>query len=138
MGHRGLPFMKDTEIFAGKNFTDLLRDIHDATLHKRGRIDEMIIELRRLIAKPDDAVVLAPIIKEYLDVMVRNDEHLVKIAVIVQRLISAETKGSGGLEDLLSEDEKAKLLADATKDLEAELDALAANKLPAPPSGSIP
>jgi hypothetical protein len=138
--------MKDTRVFDDKNFSDLLREIHEATLLKRSRIDEMIIELRRLIAKPDDAVVLAPIIKEFLDVMVRNDEHLVKIAVIVQRMISTESKaGSGGIEDLLSDDEKAKLMADALKELEEEVNAIDANKIPTvdpttilPSSGSLP
>jgi hypothetical protein len=132
--------MRDDNVFDNKKFSDLLRDIHDATLMKRHRIDEMIIELRRLIAKPDDAVVLAPIIKEYLDVMVRNDEHLVKVAAIVQRMIAIETKASGqsGLDDLLSDDEKEALMTNALKDLEEETKKLEANQIPSPPtSGSV-
>lgn len=131
--------MKDTIVFEGKNFTDLLRDIHDATLHKRNRIDEMIVELRRLISSPDHAVILAPIIKEYLDVMVRNDEHLVKIAAIVQRIIAAEHNNKSGtsLDDLLSDDEKDKLMASAIKDLEDAVNKIDPASLPQPPvSGS--
>lgn len=112
--------MKDVEIYGGKNFTDLLQEIHNATLHKRKRIDELIIELRRLIRAPEDAAVIAPIIADYLEVMVKNDEHLVKVAAIIQRIISAETKhgGGGDIENLLSDDEKEKLMSEALKELD--------------------
>lgn len=120
--------MKDTNIFDDLNLSDLFRDIHEATLRKRTKIDDLIIELRNLIKKPEDAVIVAPIIKDYLDVMVRNDEHLIKIATIVQRLIAVETNNSGasGIEDLLSEKEKEALVKDALKELDeatAELEA---------------
>ena len=49
---------------------------------------------------------VAPIIKEYMDVAVKNDEHLVKLAGVIQRIIA---KSSGG-------DEESFLLSDAEKD----------------------
>lgn len=123
--------MKDTQVFTGKNFTDLLRDIHDATLHKRKRIDELILDLRKLIQDTSDAAVFAPIIANYLEVMVKNDEHLVKVAAIIQRVIASEKKSSGGLEDLLSDAEKDDLMQDALKELD---DATAKLELPDLPS----
>lgn len=112
--------MKDLEVFPGTNFTDILREIHMITEKKRDRIDVLIKDLQRLIKEPNDAVVVAPLIKDYLDVMVKNDEHLVKIAAIVQRIIAADSKGKSGnsLDDLLSESEKEQLLADALSELE--------------------
>jgi len=129
--------MKDTLIFDGKNFSELLRDIHDATLRKRDTIDDLILELRNLIQKPDDAVIIAPIIKGYLEVMISNDEHLVKIATIVQRIIAVEAnnKGSGGLEDLLSDAEKDALMKDALKELDDVTAALQQATIPV--SGSL-
>lgn len=111
--------MKDTEIYGGKKFSDLLQEIHAATLHKRKRIDELIIDLRRLISAPEDAVVVAPIIASYLEIMVKNDEHLVKVAAIIQRILATESKTkSGDLEDLLSDDEKEKLMREALDELD--------------------
>lgn len=110
--------MKDTEIYDGKNFTDLLSEIHHATLNKRKKIDDLIIDLRRLIKAPEDAVVVAPIIASYLEIMVKNDDHLVKIATIIQRIMAADKGSGGGIEDILSDEDKEKLMADAMKELE--------------------
>lgn len=113
--------MKDTQIYSGKNFSDLLSEIHNATLHKRKKIDELIIDLRRLIKEPEDAVVVAPIIASYLEIMVKNDEHLVKIAAIIQRIMAVESKNvstAGSLEDLLSDDEKDALMKEALQELD--------------------
>lgn len=127
--------MKDTTVFEGKNFSDLLKDICDATLIKRVRIDELITELRNLIQKPDDAVIIAPIIKGYLEVMISNDEHIVKVATIVQRIIAVEanTKTGNGLDDLLSDSEKESLLKDAIKELDEATSKLVEVTVPATP-----
>lgn len=128
--------MKDTEIFSGKNFSDLLQEIHSATVHKRKRIDELIMELRKMIRAPEDAVVIAPLVSSYLEVMVKNDEHLVKIAAIIQKIITAESKNASGndLDDLLSDDEKDQLIKDALKELDAATKELEVQEVP---SGSV-
>jgi hypothetical protein len=132
--------MKDTQIFENKNFTELLKDIHDATLTKRETILELVGELRKLINNPESAVMIAPIVREYLDVLVRSDEHMIKVAAIVQRVITADALGKGGgdLNDILSPEEKDKLLKDALKELDKTVEAIK-NQVPAPilPSGSV-
>jgi iron-sulfur cluster repair protein YtfE (RIC family) len=130
--------MKDTEIFEGKKLSDLLRDIHDATLRKRDKIDELITDLRRMIQVPQDAVNFAPLIRGYLEVMIHNDEHLVKIATIVQRIIAVEVNNSSesGFESLMSEAERDKLVADALKELEEATAKLEEAHLPAQSSVS--
>ena len=64
-------------------------------------------------------------IKEYLEINVKNDDQLVKMAGIVQRLISAESKAGSEDEYGLSEEEKTQLLSgieDTIKDIQIESD----------------
>ena len=56
------------------------------------------------------AIQLIPMIKEYLDINVKNDEQLVKLATVVQRLIAAEAKSGSESEFGLSDKEKEQLL----------------------------
>lgn len=112
------------DVFEGKSLQDLLKDIHNTTLDKRGEIRDFIYEIRKSIASKDDMVMLAPIIKDYFDLLIKNDDSLTKIATIVQRIISAENygkAGTGNLEDLLSDEEKEALVAGAKAEIEAEL-----------------
>tara|TARA_Y100001938_G_C7783241_1_gene278947 strand:+ start:73 stop:315 length:243 start_codon:yes stop_codon:yes gene_type:complete len=53
-----------------------------------------------------------PLIKEYLDVSVKNDEQLVKIATIVQRLVSSQARAGTTDHEMISEDEKKQLLSE--------------------------
>lgn len=72
-------------LFGTKTFSSLLKDIFDNSRKTEKQISELIIELKPFITSPGDAVILVPLIKEYLDVKVKNDEHLIKMAAIVQR-----------------------------------------------------
>jgi hypothetical protein len=73
------------------------------------------------------AIQLIPMIKEYLEINVKNDEQLVKLATVVQRLIAAESKGGSESEFGLSEKEKTQLLTsidDVVVDLQKKSDSL--------------
>ncbi len=94
------------EIFEGKTFQDLTHDIYKNTSDRKKQIDLLISEIHGFITTIDDVIMVAPIIKEYMDVAVKNDEHLVKLAGVIQRIIA---KSSGG-------DEESFLLSDAEKD----------------------
>jgi len=117
------------ELFKGKSFSDLMSDIYHNSKKKERQINALIQELQPLIKNISDATVIVPLIKEYLEVSVKNDEHLVKLAAIVQRLVSAgnRTNEDGSTNEFgLSEEEKAALLkeAEATlKDIQKEQDA---------------
>ena len=113
---------KDKEIFEGKTFQDLTKDIYENTTKRKVQIDLLISEIHGFIQTIDDVVMVAPIIKEYMDTAVKNDEHLVKLAGVLQRIIS---KSSSGDEEsmLLSDSEKEELMAtlqDTVQDLENE------------------
>jgi hypothetical protein len=73
-------------IFDDKSFGDLLKEIHSNQKKKATQIASMIAELRPLITSLGDATVVVPLIKEYMEISVKNDDHLIKMAAIVQRL----------------------------------------------------
>ena len=104
----------DIEIFKGKTFSDLLKDIYSNSSKKDRQINMMIGELRPLIKNVGDATVIVPLIKEYLEVGVKNDEHLVKLAAVVQRLVSTSSKvqAETGNSWMLSDEEKRQLMGE--------------------------
>ncbi len=105
------------EIFEGKSFQDLTKDIYKNTSDRKKQIDLLISEIHGFITTIDDVVLVAPIIKEYMDVAVKNDEHLVKLASVIQRILA---KSSNNDEDslLLSEQEKEDLIAALQEDVD--------------------
>jgi len=108
---------EEFELFKGTTFSDLLKDIYHNSKKKDRQINTLIHELQPLIKNLGDATVIVPLIKEYLDVSVKNDEHLVKLAAVVQRLVGSNSKSDG--DGLLDEDEKKQLLAIAQEELDA-------------------
>ena len=115
----------DYEIFDGKSLSSLFKDIYDNTDYNRKQLDVLTNELVQFIKDGDTAVQIVPMIKEYLEINVKNDDQLVKMAGIVQRLISAEGKGGSDDEFGLSEKEKEQLIAgmeDTIKDIQLESD----------------
>ena len=76
----------EKEIFEGKTFQDLTKDIYENTTKRKTQIDLLISEIHGFITTIDDVVLVAPIIKEYMDTAVRNDEHLVNSLVCYKEL----------------------------------------------------
>jgi len=98
------------EIFEGKTFQDLTKDIYDNVKNKKIQLDSLVKEIHSFVRTIDDAIIIAPVIKEIMDVSVKNDEHLVKLASVLQRII---TKSIGGIDDdsiALTEQEKEELI----------------------------
>jgi hypothetical protein len=115
---------KDTVFFKDKSFSDLLEDVYDNATLKRSQIDILIQELKPFMKNIGDAVVIVPLIKEYMEVAVKNDEHLVKIVAVLQRLISAGMRGVVD-DSVLTEAEKDQLLSElenASESLQIRLD----------------
>lgn len=100
----------DKEIFNGKTLSDLFGEIHDNSTQTRAQIKALIGELKPLIENIGDATLIVPMIKEYMEIGVKNDEHLIKLATVVQRIEAAQAKGESNeifdfseLQDLLEE-----------------------------------
>ena len=100
----------DYEIFEGKTLSDLFKDIYENTESNRKQLDVLTREIVQFIKDGYTAVQIVPMIKEYLEINVKNDEQLVKVAGIVQRLIAAENKGGSEDEYGLTEAEKEQLM----------------------------
>tara|TARA_B100000424_G_scaffold264176_1_gene252295 strand:+ start:1634 stop:2044 length:411 start_codon:yes stop_codon:yes gene_type:complete len=99
---------KDTEIFKGKTLSSLLNDIYNNQLHTKSQIDLLCDELSKMIKNVSDVAVISPIIKDYLDVAVKNDDQLVKIANVVTKILTAKSESAD--EGILTDKEKSQLL----------------------------
>ena len=100
----------DYEVFEGKSLSDVFKDIYDNTEKNRQQLDVLTRELVSFIKDGDSAVQIVPMLKEYLEINVKNDDQLVKIAAIVQRLVSSESKGGSEESYGLSDSEKEQLM----------------------------
>ena len=102
----------DNIVFGKKKFSDILSEIYDNQTEKKQQISGLISELKPLISDIGDATLIVPLIKEYLEIGVRNDEQLIKMATIVQRVVNnSNNEDSLGI----SEAEKEELLAELNK-----------------------
>ena len=104
---------KDSILFDDKSFSDLLRDVYNNTKKKENQINTLIDQLKPLIRNMTDASLMVPLIKEYLEISVKNDDNLVRLTAIIQRLLVVNAKSSTGDEMGLSEAEKEQVLKEA-------------------------
>jgi|TARA_B100001778_G_C18311330_1_gene504436 hypothetical protein len=100
----------DYEIFEGKSLSNLFKDIYDNTQTNKTQLEVLMKEVVGFIKDGDTAVQIIPMLKEYLEINVKNDDQLVKMAAIVQRIIAVENKGGSEDEFGLSEAEKEQLM----------------------------
>ena len=98
------------ELFPGKDLSGLFKDIYDNQQNKKSRISELIAEMKKVIRHSGDMAVIGPIIKDLVDTSVRNDESLIKMATIAQRMIGAQNKAEGD-SGFLTDKEKEQLLS---------------------------
>jgi hypothetical protein len=102
----------DKEIFQGKTLSDLFGEIYDNSKETKGQVKALIGELKPLIENIGDATLIVPMIKEYMEIGVKNDEHLIKLATVIQRIETAQSKGESSefdlseLQDLIEEQEE--------------------------------
>tara|TARA_B100000780_G_scaffold233181_1_gene173292 strand:+ start:468 stop:824 length:357 start_codon:yes stop_codon:yes gene_type:complete len=102
----------DSVVFGKKKFSNILEEIYNNQKKKEKQISGLISELKPLINDIGDATLIVPLIKEYMDIGVRNDEQLIKMATIVQRALnnssSEDTMG-------ITEEEKTQLMEELDK-----------------------
>jgi hypothetical protein len=97
----------DTTIFGKKKVSDVMKEIYDNSKSKKEQISALIGELQPLVENIGDATLVVPMIKEYLEVGVKNDEHLIKLVALVQRL---EGGNKATESDYFNPEELAKLM----------------------------
>jgi hypothetical protein len=114
----------DIKIFGDKNFSDLSQEIYENNKLKKTQIDLLIQEVHGYIQGIEDIAIVGPIIKELMDVGIKNDDNLVKLATLYQRIMSKQTIDDSDV-GLLTEEEKEQLMAsleDVAEDLQKKKD----------------
>jgi hypothetical protein len=116
-------------IYGNVSLADVFKEIHGNQKEKNKQIDNLIQQLSPLVKNINDAAVVVPLIKEYLDVGVKNDEQLIKMTSVVQRLLAtdAKQKADQPADWILSPDELKQIQSDLkgitqiNKDIEESL-----------------
>ena len=101
----------DFEIFEGKTLSDVFKDIYDNSKRNKEQLEVLMKEVVGFIKDGDTAVQIIPMLKEYLEINLKNDEQLVKLATIVQRLANASKQGDSEGEFGLTDAEKEQLMS---------------------------
>lgn len=99
----------DFELFPGKNLSGLFEDIYNNQISKKQRISEVIQEMRNMVRHAGDLAVVGPLINNLIETSVKNDDLLIKLATIAQRLVISNNK-SEGEDGYLSAEERNQLL----------------------------
>ena len=102
----------DSIVFGDKKFSDILEEIYTNQKTKQKQVTSLISELKPLINEIGDATLIVPLIKEDMEIGVKNDEQLIKMATIVQRALQ-NVEEDGGLG--ISEEEREQLLEELDK-----------------------
>ncbi len=113
---------EEFELFEGKSLSSLFEDIYRNSVETKSELQILIQTVSAMVKDEVTAVTLVPIIKEYLDINIKNDEHLIKLAMIVQRLIASEGKGASEDAFGMSDAEKKMLLENAEIELDGVRD----------------
>jgi hypothetical protein len=108
----------NVKIFGNKSFSDILKNIYDNSKEKEKQIKDLISGLKPLINNTQSALMIVPLIKEYLDVSVKNDDSLIKMASIIQR---AMVNSGGGSDDFILSDSEKEQLLKAVQTMEQEI-----------------
>ena len=122
---------KDFNIFDDKKFSDLSKEIYENSKLKKTQIDLFIQEVHSYIQGIEDIAIVGPVLKELFDVAVKNDDNLLKLATVIQRIMN---KQADIVDDasLLTDDEKQELmdtLEEAAADLQDKSDEMKMDKI---------
>ena len=102
---------EEFELYNGKSFKDLCKDIVTNQSNRKEQIEVFISDMRQLVKTVNDAMQIVPLIKQYIDAGISNDEHLVKLAQICQRIMTAQSNAeANGNQFGLTEEEKKQLM----------------------------
>ena len=105
-------------LFGKKNFSDLLKEIHTNQKDKEVQLRSLIEGLKPLITDPGEATMIVPLIKEYMELAIKNDDALIKMAGIVQRAMNSKM---GDSDEILSDEDK-EMLFSSLQDLDKKVE----------------
>tara|TARA_R110000822_G_scaffold229185_2_gene361389 strand:- start:136 stop:468 length:333 start_codon:yes stop_codon:yes gene_type:complete len=102
----------DKIVFGNKKLSDLLEEIYNNQQKKDKQVNALIKELQPMIEEIGDATLIVPLIKEYMEIGVKNDDILIKMTALAQRSMNSDG-GESGLG--ISDEEKQQLLDEISK-----------------------
>ena len=88
------------EIFKGKTVAKLMEEAYRDKNEKSNQLRGMINQLKDLITDGGDAVMMVPLIKEYMDLLIKNDDVIIKMLGIIQKIETAAARAqeeNGGI-----------------------------------------
>ena len=106
------------KLFGKKSFSDLLKEIHVNQKDKEVQLRSLIEGLKPMITNPGDAVIMVPLIKEYMELAIKNDDALIKMAGIVQRAMNSKMADT---DEILS-DEDQEMLFSSLQELDKKVE----------------
>ena len=122
---------KDFNIFGDKKFSDLSQEIYENSKLKKTQIDLLIQEVHGYIQGIEDIAIVGPVLKELFDVAVNNDDNLLKLATVIQRIMNKQLDLTEDT-SLLSDEEKQELmdsLEEAAASLQDKSDEMQMDKI---------
>ena len=122
---------KDFNIFGDKKFSDLSKEIYENSKLKKTQIDLLIQEVHGYIQGIEDIAIVGPVLKELFDVAVKNDDNLLKLATVIQRIMNKQVDVMDDT-SLLTDEEKQELmdtLEEAAADLQDKSDEMQMDKI---------
>ena len=91
----------DVQIFDGMSLSDLFKKIHKNNKDIDKQIGEFIDTMKPMAtANAGSATMLMPTVKDLIDVNVKNNEQLIKMAAIAQRAVSSNSNSGNELIDM--------------------------------------
>jgi len=105
-------------LFDGVTLADVMKEIYVARNENRVLITDAINSFRKKIKDVESASYIGKVVADLFSEIVKNDENLIKLAGVVQRIISAE----GRIKEqdaLITDEEKKQLLEIAREEMES-------------------
>ena len=122
---------KDFNIFDDKKFSDLSKEIYENSKLKKIQIDLLIQEVHSYIQGIEDIAIVGPVLKELFDVAVKNDDNLLKLATVIQRIMNKQVDIMDDT-SMLTDEEKQELmdtLEETAADLQDKSDEMQMDKI---------
>ena len=105
------------ELFEDKTISDVYKNIYDNATKTRNQVKGLIDQIKPFVKNLESSIIIVPLIREYMEILVRNDEHLIKLADSAIRLLK-DGKAGGGEGEVLTEAEKKQILENAEEYVE--------------------
>lgn len=100
---------KEYILFGNKSISNLFQEVYNNQQSKKTHIQTLIADFKDKIKSSSDVAEIGPVIKDLVKFSVENDEILLKLASLAQRIVAAESKSTGD-DGFLTEVERLQLL----------------------------